>query len=152
MKKMAVNENSLRNLKPIQKGEVRNPGGRPKKTYQTAMRLALNKRITQEEADKLVNIWLENIYANNKHSVEYMKILVDRCVVVPRDEPIQVPLVGKNSEEMAQAVALSIENGEMTATEASQLSTLISTLYQTNESTVINEQLRLIHSVAKNSK
>lgn len=100
-KKYNLHPNSRANLKPIQKGEVRNPNGRPKNMI---------KRVIDEIGD-LIDVKLSKTDVMNISSwVNQMTVAEITQVAMNRDSPGFIAVI-------ANAILGDIKNGEMKNTQ-----------------------------------
>lgn len=149
---MAINPKSLENLKPMKKGErTRNPNGRPKLKYVTAMRNALNNKVTQDIANEVVDLWLAGIRKNDKFSPDYLKLLIERCVIVIKEDPIQISSKGKSTSEMIDSIQDVLETEGLTPSQCSSLSQLINSIANTNDIKEVKIMQQKIKEALENS-
>jgi hypothetical protein len=134
--------------RPFAKGVSPNPGGRPKEVGHIR---ELARQHTAVAIETLVNV-MKNAKAPPAARVAASNALLDRGYGRPGSTPVRFKLpqlvsVADASEAMA-AITVAVADGELTPTEAGELSRLVESYLKAIEATEIDRRLRVLETRA----
>ena len=139
----AENAGQKQRGRPFRKGESGNPSGKLKGTRNQATMLA--ERLLDGEAEAMVRTVIEKAKEGDMIA---LRLCLDRIVPPRRDRPVHCTIPELNSAEDASkamaAIAAAVSRGELTPTEAAELSRTIETFVRALETTEIERRLKVL--------
>lgn len=129
--------------RPFRPGQSGNPAGKPKGTRHRATMLA--ERLLDGEAEALVRIVIEKAKQGDMIA---LRLCVDRILPPRRDRPVYFAIPELNSADEASkamaAITTALAYGELTPTEAAELSRVIESYVKAIEATEIERRLHAL--------
>jgi Family of unknown function (DUF5681) len=129
--------------RPFRKGVSGNPAGKPKGTRNQATLLA--ERLLDGEAEAMVCKLIEKAKQGDMIA---LRLCLDRIVPPRRDRPVHFTIPELKSAENASraiaAIAAAVARGELTPTEAAELSRVIETYVKAIETSEIERRLKIL--------
>ena len=129
--------------KPFRPGQSGNPAGKPRGTRHRATMLA--ERLLDGEAEAMVRTVIEKA---KQGDMVALRLCLDRIVPPRRDWPVHFTIPEMNSADAASkamgALASALACGELTPTEAAELSSVIHTYVKAIEATEIERRLEAL--------
>ncbi len=131
--------------KPFQPGQSGNPAGKPKGTRHRATMLA--EQLLDGEAEAMVRKVVEKAKQGDMIA---LRLCLDRIVPPRRDRPVNFTIPELNSAADASkamaAITAAVACGDLTPTEAGELSKLVEGYVKTIEVTEIERRLRALEA------
>jgi Family of unknown function (DUF5681) len=133
--------------RPFQKGCSGNPQGRPPGTRNAATVLA--EQLLDGEAEEIIR---KVIGMAKQGDMIALRLCLDRILPPRRDRPVNFTLPAMSSADDASkgmaVITMAIANGELTPTEAAELSRVIEGYVKAIEASEIERRLRLLEEKA----
>ena len=132
--------------RPFPKGQSGNPKGRPTGTRNAGTVIA--EQLLDGEAEEIIR---KVIKKAKEGDVTCLRLCVDRLVPPRRDRPIQFTIPALNSTDDASkamaAITAAAASGELTPSEAAELSGVIATYVKAIEANEFEKRLRALEAV-----
>ena len=145
-------ENTARKQRgqPFRKGQSGNPQGRPPGSRNAATVIA--EQLLDGEAETLTRKAIELAKRGNMVA---LRLCLDRIVPPRRDRPVHFTIPGLNSVDDASkamaAITVAVARGDLTPSEAAELSRVIETYVKAIEVTEIEQRLRALEEQQPNN-
>ena len=129
--------------RPFRPGQSGNPAGKPKGTRHRATMLA--EQLLDGEAEAMLRTVIEKA---KQGDMVALRLCLDRIVPPRRDRPVHFTIPALNSADDASkamaAVTVAVACGELTPTEAAELSRVIETYVKAIETSEIERRLKIL--------
>jgi hypothetical protein len=129
--------------KPFRPGQSGNPTGKPKGTRHRATMLA--ERLLDGEAEAMLRTVIEKA---KQGDMVALRLCLDRIVPPRRDRPVHFTIPALNSADEASkamaAITSAVAHGELTPSEAAELSCVIEAYVKALEATDIDRRLKAL--------